>query len=310
VIAPETEEDWIAAARGKTCQEVAEMGRGHKKGDGPDDPEDPDLRLRRLVVELPPQTLAMYRELRVELEAEMGHRVEEAEVFRIMVERARVSPEGASTPAQISICSHCERGWQSGVGGRAELEPEEIERVRCEAEQLGSVEGELGRKVVTLSARRRARIFARDRHRCAVPGCRNKRHLDVHHIEHQEDGGGHEDWNLITLCSGHHRMHHRGRLAIEGRAPEGVRFVFVRDDDAHVGTKERHAHVGTNERQADSAADSVVMRAQARDALVGLGWKGAIARAAVEEACAHVDGGAPIDVVIREALRRCPRPTG
>ena len=51
------------------------------------------------------------------------------------------------------------------------------------------------------------------------------------------------------------------------------------------------------------------MRTQARDALVGLGWKPAIARATVEEAIMHVDSAAPIDIVIREALRRCPKPT-
>jgi len=49
---------------------------------------------------------------------------------------------------------------------------------------------------------------------------------------------------------------------------------------------------------------------QARDALVGLGWKAAIARAAVDEAYAHVGATSTIEVVIREALRRCPRPVG
>ena len=53
--------------------------------------------------------------------------------------------------------------------------------------------------------------------------------------------------------------------------------------------------------------DDAVVIAQARDALVGLGWKSAIARAAVEDARAHV--GAPgVEALIREALRHCPRP--
>jgi len=56
--------------------------------------------------------------------------------------------------------------------------------------------------------------------------------------------------------------------------------------------------------------DAAVVRVQARDALVGLGWKAAIARAAVDEACAHVGATATIEDVIREALRRCPRPVG
>jgi len=53
----------------------------------------------------------------------------------------------------------------------------------------------------------------------------------------------------------------------------------------------------------------VVLKSQARDALVLLGWKSAIASAAVSEAIAQVGTEAAIDVVIREALRRCPRPT-
>ncbi len=309
IVTPETEEEWIAAAKGKTCGEVQAMVSGRKKGDGPSDPEDPDLRLRRFTVELPPQTLAMYRELGAAIEAEMGHRIEEADLFRIMIERARVSPDGASTPAQISICSHCDRGWQSGAGGRAELEPAEIERARCDAEHLGSVEGEPGRKTATVSKKKRARILARDHHRCVVPGCRTRRNLDVHHIVHQADAGGHEDSGLCTLCSGHHRAHHRGQLSIEGRAPSAIRFAFRRPDEdtnvrhAHAGTNERHAHAGTNPGQRVTA-----MRSQARDALVGLGWKSAIAGAGVDDACAHVGTNVTIDVLIREALRRCPRP--
>ncbi len=304
VVTPETEEEWIAAAKGKTCGEVQAMVSGRKQGDGPDDLEDPDLRLRRFTVELPPQTVAMYRELWVAIEAEMGHRIEEADFFRIMVERARVSPEGASTPAQISICSHCERGWQSGAGGRAELEPAEIERVQCDAERLGPVEGEPTRKTATLSPKKRARILARDRHRCVVPGCRSKRNLDVHHLVHQEHGGGHEDWNCCTLCSGHHAAHHRGALAIEGRAPDGIRFAWQRPDDAHVGLNDRQCEAV----HPPSTLEIATLRTQARDALVGLGWKRSIAIAAVDEARANVPSDAPIDVLIREALRRCPRP--
>jgi len=344
VVTPETEEEWIEATKGKTCGEVQAMVSGHKKGDGPRDPGDPDLRLRRFTVELPPQVITMYRELCAEIEAELGHRIEEADLFRIMVERARVSPEGASTRAQISICSHCDRGWQSGTGGRAELEPTEIERVLCDAEHLGSVDAEPGRKQATLSDKKRARIIARHGHRCAVPGCRSKRHIEVHHIDHRADGGGHEDWNLVPLCFGHHAAHHRGHLAIEGRAPDAIRFTWTaqvfggrnESEHAHGATNwKQHAHAGANERQrahgsanvgqrahagasehraAPKAARpskfaAVVVRTQAREALVGLGWKIAIAGAAVNEACAQLGTDVSIDVLIREALRRCPRPT-
>ncbi|MBA3454534.1 MAG: hypothetical protein H0T42_15700, partial [Deltaproteobacteria bacterium] len=312
VATPETEDEWIAAARGKTCGEVQAMVAGHKPGDGPDDPDDPDLRLRNLVLKLPPQTLAMYREQLAAIEAELGHRLEEAEAFRIMMERVRDCREGASTPAQISICSHCERGWQDGAGFRAELDPAAMASALCDADHLGSVDAEPGRKKPTLSKRKRQRILARDHHRCAVPGCRSAKNLDLHHIVHQENGGGHEDWNLVTLCSGHHAAHHRGDLAIEGRAPKSIRFAWKHRtrENAHVGSGpvgRRPVGTGTNGR-VSSRFEDARMRSQARDALAGLGWKPGIARAAVDEAIAHVGIDVRIEQLIHEALRRCPRP--
>jgi len=142
---------------------------------------------------------------------------------------------------------------------------------------------------------------------------------------HQEDGGGHADWNLVAMCSGHHTMHHRGWLAIEGRAPDAIRFEWRRPPEeigAHVGTNDNQrahvgtnasqvrAHVGTNHEPPISRFGAVAMRTQARDALVGLGWKPGIAKAAVEEACASVGTDAGIELLIREALRRCPKPLG
>ena len=224
-----------------------------------------------------------------------------------------------------------ERRWL-----RAELDPVAIECALCDAEHLGSVDGDPGHKTATLSDKKRARILARHHHRCAVPGCRSARHLDVHHIVHQEDGGGHQDWNLVGLCAGHHRAHHRGQLAIDGRAPDAIRFEWIRPCEepgarastnagqhAHVGPNARQrAHVGSNGRHVqdepgtarDPAArpsklSVATLRTQARDALVGLGWKIAIAGSAVDEALAQVGSKASIDALIREALRRCPKPT-
>ena len=59
VLTPETEDEWIAAARGKTCAEVQAMVAGRRKGDGPEDPGDPDLRVRRMTIEMTPQMLAL-----------------------------------------------------------------------------------------------------------------------------------------------------------------------------------------------------------------------------------------------------------
>ena len=300
------------------------MVSGRRKGDGPEDPDEPDLRARWATIQMTPQMEAMLRVRRVELEAELGHRLEDIELWRMILERSGECREGASTPAQISVCVHCNRGWQNGAGRKAELHPSELARALCDADHLGSVEGAPARKTATLTPRKRKKVISRDGHRCAVPGCRSARNLDVHHIRPRHLGGGNEDWNLITLCSGHHRAHHDGLLSIEGRAPAEIGFEFTGAGaavSARVGTNGTHgAGVGTTVRrdraerkqtvtvQPASSFDRVVRRTQARDALAGLGWKISIARAAVDEACAHVGTEASIDVLIREALRRCPRP--
>jgi hypothetical protein len=67
------------------------------------------------------------------------------------------------------------------------------------------------------------------------------------------------------------------------------------------------SHVGPNPLSPYAGFERAIARAQARDVLVGL-WKTAIAATAVDEAMSHVGRDAPIEALIREALRRCPKP--
>ena len=114
----------------------------------------------------------------------------------------------------------------------------------------------------------------------------------------------HDPSNLSLRCNCCHRNHHAGLLTISGTAPDRQGVRRRPEHRAPVGIASEGVHVGA------TRLDAAVLRVQARDALVGLGWKPAIARAAVDEACAHVDATATIETVIREALRRCPRPLG
>ena len=85
---------------------------------------------------------------------------------------------------------------------------------------------------------------------------------------------------------------HRGLLdVVDGNA--------VRPNEPVTKTQ---SHVGRD------SFDIAAKRTQARDALVGLGWKPPIARAAVDEAMSHVGREAALEALIFEALRRCPRP--
>ncbi len=66
---------------------------------------------------------------------------------------------------------------------------------------------------------RRLRRALEHRHRmCAVPGCGATRGLHAHHLQHWEDGGLTEMFNLVLVCPYHHRLHHRGGITITGPA--------------------------------------------------------------------------------------------
>ena len=96
---------------------------------------------------------------------------------------------------------------------------------------MGHVDDPHARATPTVSPRTRKRLFARDGNRCTVPGCRSKRHLQLHHVIHREDGGGNADPNLTTLC-GDHRLHHAGRLHVSGQAPDRLTFERVSPHEA------------------------------------------------------------------------------
>jgi hypothetical protein len=136
-------------------------------------------------------------------------------------------------------------------------------------------------------------IFARDKHRCRVPGCRSARNIEIHHIVHREDGGSHEPSNLVCLCSGHHGAHHDGRLIIRGTADA---LEVVRLDEA-VDT----FHVEIPEEKSNEVA---VFQTDAVLALKTLGFTKDVAARAVRDALEH-DAPHDLESLLKAALRRC-----
>ncbi len=91
--------------------------------------------------------------------------------------------------------------------------------------EAGGVALSVGRTQRIVPERTRMAVEDRDGG-CRVPGCTQRRWLEVHHVVHWEDGGATNTENLLALCSHHHRLHHKGRLGIQGDAdkPDGVTF--------------------------------------------------------------------------------------
>ena len=87
----------------------------------------------------------------------------------------------------------------------------------------------VGTTLQTIPDRTRRHVLFRDG-KCRVPWCPQRHWLQVHHIVHREDKGGHDTWNLAALCPACHRAHHRGELGITGNPddPAGLTFTDSR----------------------------------------------------------------------------------
>lgn len=91
----------------------------------------------------------------------------------------------------------------------------------------GATPVSIGRSSRVIPDRLRRVVLHRDHGSCQVPGCTATHGLDLHHIVHWSRGGPTDSANLITVCSRHHRMHHKKRLGIAGNADDPVSLEFT-----------------------------------------------------------------------------------
>jgi hypothetical protein len=293
-----TEEAWLDAARGRTAREVEAQVAGHRAGDLPGDPPDPELRTFALRFELSPEILALFRDARRHVVDEAGGPLSDEEVLAAMC-RATLC-HGPETPQRsrpayqvsITVCEGCRRGWQDGAGQPIEIGPAVVEQARCDALEAGRVDGDMPtRTTPTIPTKIRNLVMRRDHHRCMVPGCRASRHLEVHHLRARAEGGTNEPSNLAVLCDGHHRALHRGRLVITGK-PGALGFAHA--DGRPWGTPPRDGSSSTAE--------------EVRAALRRLGFSNREASDAVTAAEAHVGNDDSMETWLRAALRATRSP--
>jgi hypothetical protein len=231
VATAETEARWLAAAEGMAVNQIERLVAGHQPGDQPEDPTHPDLRPRVVRIELPPEVYALWRQARSAVAAERGVEISDADFVESLCRGAIAPGTGAAGPShQIAYqqCPDCRRATQNGAGREIEIAPEVFDRASCDAKILGSLDATAPeRATTTVTPRLREQVFARDHHRCTVPGCRSARNLDIHHIVPQAQGGRHHLWNMTLLCSGHHSALHDGLLVMQGQAPYGIQVHWV-----------------------------------------------------------------------------------
>jgi hypothetical protein len=230
VATADSEQAWLDAAYGKNLRQIEAMVSGKKPGDRPEDPARPELVNRILRLELSPSAYAAFRQIQAVLADEHGGRLDDSALIETLCRRALEGGAGSERPAHqiaFTVCASCRRGWQNGAGREIEVSSEVLDRARCDAELVGSLEAsEPARVTSTITPRLRRQVLARDHHGCTAPGCRAARNLDVHHIQFRSDGGGNELSNLLTLCSGHHALLHAGQLIVRGEAPHALEFSW------------------------------------------------------------------------------------
>jgi hypothetical protein len=281
--------------------------------------------------ELRPDTYARLRQVRTMLCDEKQRHLDDDELIAalcdIALDPASSSDEShgrAKFQVSMTVCSRCRQGWQHGGGARIPVDEAAVERAMCDAQHIGSIDGEAPERAhQDFPPAVRRFIWHRDGGRCQTPGCRSTRNLEIHHLVAIADGGQPVASNGTVRCGSCHHAHHDGRLMISGTAPDNIETRWLHEaheqtpasklDEARVGvptpsSKLDEARVGLQ--KPSSKLDEAIVREEARIALVGMGWKPMIARSAIEAAASRVGRDAPLEAWVREALRHCPLPRG
>lgn len=367
VATPDTEQAWLDAAADKTVREVEDAVRGRRPGDVPQTRPAPDARTMVMRFELAPTTSALIAAVRRDLEDRCGHGLSDDDVLTALcrtylagtahVGRGDGAGDGAGAgdgsgdgdgdgsnggggsvvehnvpPHQIAIttCPDCRRAWADAAGRTIEISATEYEQACCDATHVGRVDGETHERVTrSIPPATRRAVLRRDRGRCVVPGCRNSRHVDVHHIVPRAVGGNHAAPLLVTMCSTHHRAVHYGRLWIAGDAIAGLQFSHV-DGTPYGQQAAARTPAALDPAAAPSPpAEPEPVAAQAlappspvatggpkprtddstvRSTLIELGFPAAVATGAVTRARAHVGREAALETLMIAALRACRAP--
>ncbi len=234
----DTEAAWLTAAAKHTVREIEDMVSGRRRGDSPEDPPDPAARLHELRLLLPAAVLGKFTAARRALEAACGHPLTDGDLVATLCDGQlagagphigdAAAPTGPMYQIAITRCPDCMRAWQDVAGHTIEISETDLAQASCDAELLGRVDGDKPARVTkTIPPRTRRAVLRRDRGRCVVPGCRNARYVDVHHIVPRAAGGKHTPTKLAVMCSAHHKAAHDGRLRIDGTAPDKLRVTHA-----------------------------------------------------------------------------------
>jgi hypothetical protein len=268
----ETDAAWTARACVSTSRTLERQVAASRPGDPP--PDDPTLEPAPARVTLRFEMSAASADVlrqalaRLRLQGGFGDDVDDGDLLAEMARRVclDLEPEndaGAPEPptaerfrVTIRRCPTCESAHVGDPQVPHRVETTDAACAECDAEVLDETAPRI-RLTHAIPPATRRRVFERDGHRCAVPYCRNRLWLDLHHIRPRHAGGDHRPENLVSLCSTHHQMLHRHQLFIAADEAEG-RVKFVLRTGEVVG--ERRAGAPTLEHTADALEQTLADR--------------------------------------------------
>ncbi len=320
VMTPETERVWLVRAQGRNLREIERLVAGHRKGDDPDDAPDERIVERDVVFRVTAAVEALLRQARAELSDECGHHLDDNELIELLCRRAcgqAARPDCAPSPAyQVSIrkCDSCARAELVAGGRTVPVDAATLAAAECDAVLLGDENDLESRASRTIPKQVRDVVWLRDEGRCRVPGCRATRNCDVHHVIPWADGGTHDPSNLVVLCSGHHKLLHRGLLSIKGCAPD--QLTFERDGQPLVDPRSAaevaacadlekaslHGGKRTHARRHRSRFTDVAAFVEAKAALRQLGYKAREAGEALDRVRDDVGDDADVATLVQTVL--------
>lgn len=242
----ETEQQWLAAANGKTIRQLEALIAGASPGDFPTSPRDPALLPRVLRFEVTAETYAHFREAVTQLRRKSDAHLDDDALLLTMVRAVLQGPSDdarSSYQVSLTVCPQCSQSTQLAAGELIPVAPEVAAMALCDAQHIPPIPAPANdshpptQPDAHVGARPRAKqdpppairrtVIQRDHHRCRVPGCRNTTFVDIHHVIARAEGGENTVQNLVVLCGAHHRAAHRGELVIEGNTADNARFLHA-----------------------------------------------------------------------------------
>ncbi len=246
IATPETDAAWTRRASETTNRALERQVAAAQRGDAP--PPDPHAEPGPARVRVTVSMSAADADVlaaafaRLRLDGGFGTDVENgtllAEMARRMLavleadcgEVAAEAPTAERYRVTLHHCPGCEKTHVCDPAAPNRADATDLASAECDAEHLDLTTPEAAPRLKhAIPPATRRRVFEQYGHRCAVPHCRNRLWLDLHHIRPRAAGGDHRPGNLVCLCSVHHQMIHRGDLFlhVEDARPPAPRLCFV-----------------------------------------------------------------------------------